>query len=313
MMSAAPLLRPCCPDPLARAPRVESGARLPRQQLHPACPSLRGALLALISRDTRGLALSSPQRLSHFPASPLVTLSWFHDLQVGKVERRPGGPAWHPFGAPVVLSGSQSRPLVSWAPTTGRGYMACFPADVAQALFELDLGGLHDRFVAAPALLGGPRWAALWDGLLGAGDDAATLAVLDEHLGARWQALQGPVSPLASLRQAGRHWVQRLAWQAREWRLTHSPRQVERRVKAFSGRSLREWQSLTRTEDLFFAARDCYEKGEGLDWARLAAEQDFADQAHLSRAAKRITGFSPGEFTRRFIEDESFWLYRLWV
>jgi AraC-like DNA-binding protein len=64
---------------------------------------------------------------------------------------------------------------------------------------------------------------------------------------------------------------------------------------------------------LFFAARDRYEKGEELDWASLATDLNFADQAHLSRAAKRVTGFSPGEFARRFIEDESFWLYRLWV
>lgn len=303
---------PSCPDPLARAPRVEGGIRLPRQQLYLASPALRGALVALVCRDTRGVELSSPQRLSHFPASPLVTLSWFHGMEVGKVEARPSGPAWSPFGTSIVLSGSLSRPMVSWSPTTGRGYMACFPADVARSLFDIDLAAIHDRFVPARQLTG-DRWAPFWEALLAAGDDAATLAVLDEYLGKRWQALQGPRSYLASLRQAGRHWVQRLAWQAHEWRRTHSARQVERRIRAFSGRSLREWQSLTKTEDLFFAARDRYESGGELDWASLAADLDFADQAHLSRAAKRITGFSPGEFTRRFIEDESFWLYRLWV
>lgn len=311
-MDQAAVAMPSCPDPLARAPRVEGGIRPPRQQLYLASPALRGALVALVSRDTRGIDLSSPQRLSHFPASPLVTLSWFHGMEVGKVEGRSGGPVWSPFGDPIIFSGSQSRPVVSWAPTTGRGYMACFPADVARALFGIDLAAIHDRFVPARQLTG-DRWASFWEALLAAGDDAATLAVLDEHLGKRWQALQGPRSYLASLRQAGRHWVQRLAWQAHEWGRTHSARQVERRVKAFSGRSLREWQSLTRTEDLFFAARDRYESGGELDWASLAADLDFADQAHLSRAAKSITGFAPGEFTRRFIEDESFWLYRLWV
>lgn len=49
------------------------------------------------------------------------------------------------------------------------------------------------------------------------------------------------------------------------------------------------------------------------DWAGLAQEDGFADQAHLVRATKRITGFSPMEFTRRYEQDESFWLYRLWV
>lgn len=310
-MSETPDPKLSCPDPLARAPRVENGVRLPHQRLYLAPPALRGAMVALISRDTCGLDLSGPQRLTHFPASPLICLSWFHGMEVGTVERRPNGPAWSPFGAPVVLSGSQSRPLASWAPTTGRGYMACFPADVAQSLFDIDLAAIHDRFIPIQQLTD-TRWELLGEALLSASDDAATLSVLEEHLGKRWQALQGPMSPLASLRQAGRHWVQRLAWQAHEWRRTHSPRQVERRIKSFSGRSLREWHSLTKTEGLFFAARDRYEKGDELDWASLAADQNFADQAHLSRATKRITGFSPVEFTRRFIEDESFWLYRLW-
>ena len=303
---------PLAPDPLARAPRVDSNIRGPHQQLYLAPPLLRGALVALISRDTRSVDLNSLQRLSHFPASPLITLSWFHGMEVGKVESRPGGATWHPFGARVVLSGSQSRPSVSWAPTTGRGYMACFPADAARSLFDIDLAAIQDRFVPAHQLTD-DRWTPLWEALFAATDDATTLAALEEHLGKRWQALQEPISPFASLRQAGRHWVQRLAWRAHEWRHTHSPRQVERRIKSFSGRSLREWQSLTQTESLFFAARERYQHGGNLDWADLAAEQNFADQAHLSRATKRITGFPPGEFTRRFLEDESFWLYRLWV
>ncbi len=33
----------------------------------------------------------------------------------------------------------------------------------------------------------------------------------------------------------------------------------------------------------------------------------------MSRVAKRVTGFSPTEIADRFAEDESFWLYRLWV
>jgi AraC-like DNA-binding protein len=93
----------------------------------------------------------------------------------------------------------------------------------------------------------------------------------------------------------------------------HSARHVERRIKSFSGRSMREWQALVKTEGLFFAARDRYEAGQPFDWAALAQDEGFADQAHMSRAAKRLTGFSPSEFAQRFIEDESFWLYRLWV
>lgn len=292
-----------CPDPLARAPRVAGTA----QSLRLAPPALNGALVALIGRDIGGLQLHSTQRLTHFPASPLVTISLFPDIDAGLVT--PQG--WQSFGASVVISGTQSAPLVSWAPAPGRGYMACFTADAAQALFDVDLAAIQNRFVPVAQALGA-RWAPLWHDLL-ASDDRGVLAVLEHYLAPRWQALQGRASGTPSLRQVGRHWVERLAWQAYNWRNQHSPRHVERRIKSFSGRSLREWQALTRTEGLFFAARDRHEAGQPLDWATLALDEGFADQAHMSRTVKRITGFAPGEFTQRFIEDESFWMYRLWI
>ena len=272
---------------------------------------MQGALVALAGRDTRSLALTSAQRLSHFPASPLVTISWYHGIDAGLIEHSANGPCWRAFASQVVIAGSQSHPTVGWAPTTGRGYMACFNADAAQVLFGFDLAAIQDRFVPASELLG-DQWTPLWDALLASEDDGL-LSVLEHHLAAPWQALQGRTGAQPSLRQMGRHWVERLAWKAQQWSRVHSARHVERRIKSFSGRSLREWQSLVRTEDLFFAARERYEAGQPFDWADLAQSEGFADQAHMSRAAKRITGFSPGEFALRFIEDESFWMYRLWV
>ena len=98
-----------------------------------------------------------------------------------------------------------------------------------------------------------------------------------------------------------------------QWRDSHGERQIERRTKRYSGRSLREWRMLVKTEGALFAGLQRHHAGLPLDLAALAHEQGFADQAHLSRATKRITGFAPAEFARRFVEDESFWVYRLWV
>ncbi|WP_233177018.1 AraC family transcriptional regulator [Ralstonia sp. ASV6] len=287
-------------------------SRVPGTRLHLAPPALQGAIVAILCRDTRAFALTDAQRLTHFPASPMVSLSWFQDFEAGLVERTDGGPQWRPFGAQVVLSGSQSLPTVSWAPITGRGGMICLTADVAQTLFGVDLAVVADRFVDAHAVLG-TVWQPLLDALLDTHDDADVLAVLEQHLVARWHALQGPDTVVSSLRRAGRHWVERLGWQAHEWRRTHSPRQVERRIKTFSGRSLREWQALVKSEGAYFAAMDRHAAGLPFDWAALAQDEGFADQAHLSRTAKRITGFSPSEFVERFVEDEAFWAYRLWV
>lgn len=310
MSLAQPHSLPTGVERYARAPRFPGDER-ERQWLRLPPPALQGALLALVGRDTSTLPLSSEQRLSHFPASPLVTLSWYAGMGSGLMAPGAQGPLWHPFDARIVLSGSQSHPIVSWAPTTGRGYMACFAADAAQALFGIELAAIQDRFIPAFEVLDA-RWTPLLESLLDAPDEALP-GVLESHLAPRWQALQGRSSAHASLRQMGRHWMSRLAWKAQQWRSSTSERQVERRIKTFSGRSLREWQSLVRTEGLFFAARERYEQGLPLDWAALAQDEGFSDQSHMSRAAKRITGFAPGEFAQRFIEDESFWMYRLWM
>lgn len=313
------------PPPDARAPRLPLGQA--RDCLHWAPAALQGALVAVLTRDTRGAAPEDAQRLSHFPASPLLCLAWYQDLEIGLYGGAgeacfPPTGGWRPAGTRVTLSGSQSRPVVSWAPTPGRGGMVCFTAEVARSLLGVDPGALHDRFVDAYACQGegwtAAAWRAFLDALAESWDDRESLAVLCQHLGPRWRGGGSPLGslvshPLESLRRQGRHWVERLAWQAQVWRRDYSPRQVERRIKAFSGRSLREWQSLVRTEGVFFAARARHEAGEPLDWADLAVAEGFADQAHMSRACKRITGFSPTEFTQRYLEDESFWVYRLWV
>ncbi len=308
MTIQSPPLPSPCPDPLARAPRIASPSA--HERLHRIPQGLQGAIAAIISRDIRGLGTTAEQRLTHFPASPLLSLSWFAGYEAGLVEHAGTGPLWRPFGASVVLAGSQSRPCTSWMPTDGRALMLCFTADIARRLFGVDPADIHDRFADARDVLDG-QWRPLLNALLETQDDTEALAALERHLAPRWHAHSA--SALPSLRRIGRHWVERIALQAREWRRTHSPRQVERRVKAYSGRSLRQWQSLVKTEGVFFAARERYETGQPVDWAELAFDEGFADQAHLIRATRRITGFAPGEFARRFIEDESFWLYRLWV
>jgi hypothetical protein len=294
-----------CPHPLTRAGLADPGRVSHRLHMMPS--ALQGAAVAVVCRDTRGAALESAQRLAHFPASPFVCRSWFQGMEAGRVSALDGRGTWHPFGAQVVVSGSQSVPLTTWAPTTGRGGMVCFAPDVASALLGVDLHAVHDRFVDARSVLAS-EWHPLLQALLDAPDDAATLGAL-QYLVPRWRALQGP----PSVREMGRQWVQRLAWRAHAWSRTHGERQVERRVKSFSGRSLREWQQLVRTEAVFFAARERRDRDEPLEWAELAQDGGFADQAHMIRATRRITGFTPTEFARRFEEDESFWPYRLWV
>lgn len=301
-----------CPHPLTRAPRADGGTSRLHERLHLAPRALQGALVAVVCRDFRGAGLDAAQRLSHFPASPMLALSWFRGAPLGLVDPGADGSGrWTAFDAPVLVSGSLSAPTVSWSPGEGYGGIVCFTAEVARALFGIDPGAVLDRFVAADAVLDA-RWRPLIDALGAADDDAAALAALARHLGPRWHAIGG-AGAVPALSRLGRHWVERLAWQAHAWGRTQSPRQVERRVKAYSGRSLRAWQALVKTEGVFEAARARHAAQRPFDWAALAADEGFADQSHLVRAARRVTGFAPGEFAERFVGDASFWLYRLWV
>jgi AraC-like DNA-binding protein len=301
-----------CPDPMQREPRAPHTDGIARDRLVLVPPLLQGAIVSIISRDTRKLDLVPAQRLSHFPSSPLVSLSWFKDIDLGLFEVCDGKPRWRPFEASVIVSGSQSKSTVSWAPTTGRACMMSFTADVARTLLKLDVAEVQDRYVPAHEVLGREFWP-LMSALLEASDDSATMKVIEEHLAPLWQSIQGRPTSAPTLQQVGRHWVARLERQAHDWRGTLSLRQVERRIKAQSGRSIREWQSLIKTEAVFFAGRKKFESGESVSLVELALDEGFSDQAHLSRATKRVTGFSPSEFAVRYLEDESFWLYRLWV
>lgn len=278
-----------CPNRWARAPRVKGA----KARLLTVPRSLQGAFAALVWRDIRGEGHDDAQRLSHFPASPLFCLSWYPDGAVGRVEG-PGPCAWKAFDACVMLSGSQSRPTTTWAPRGVRGGMACFTADAARLVFGVEPKQLQDRFVAATAVLDRafePLCLALRD----APDFPTALAALEHHVAPRWQSIRGRDVSTPGLGQIGRFWLERLGSRALEWRRTLSARQVERRVKAYSGRSLREWQSLVQTESAFLEARSRQALGAALNFSDLALAHGFSDQAHLIRATRRITGFTPGD------------------
>lgn len=263
----------------------------------------------MVLRDTRGLSFSAEQRLSHFPASPLLSLHWAFGDKGGLVST---DGQFHPFPASICISGSQQHPFASWFAGPVRAGMICFTADIARSVLGLVPAELNDRCVDAASVLPMALHPLLSE-LSTAFDAAQTLRVLSRHLAPRWQEQQPTVPIFTPLHRAGRHWVETVTIAARQWRNRYSPRQVERRVRAFSGRSLRDWQALVRTEAAFYAARHHHDSGIPLSLAALAAEEGFADQAHFSREVRRITGFPPGEFARRFHNDESFWLYRLWV
>jgi AraC-like DNA-binding protein len=275
--------------------------------------TLRGCVRAAFVRDTRGRALGDEQRRNYFPAAPLVSLVWWLHGQVFGVGAEgfmgePGQAA--PVPGSVTLAGPSSLPSQSRSDGPVHALQLMFLPDAWLALTGIEPGDFVNRLTDAATVLPAD-WLAWTAAVAAAPDDAAREQLLVGFLEPRWLALRQQ-RPLGE-RYAD--WLGALAVRAATSGVGRSLRQAERRVKAWAGMPMRELRALSRSEAAFFAvvAAETAKDGSTLNWAQLAADLDYADQSHLCRETKRLTGFSPDELRRRIASDESFWVYRLWL
>jgi AraC-like DNA-binding protein len=282
--------------------------------------TLSACIRATMVRNTLGSALSDAQRVNHFPAAPLCSLSWWFagsSLALGAPsdgadEGRPldETAAKTPLPGRWVLSGPQTRPTATWCPGPVHAVMVLIPPDALHALTQLQPEALMDRMVDAATVLP-PDWFPMLQAVQSAGDDAQALQLLEDFLEPRWQACR-PAQPVAWQRYSD--WVTHLAQRAAVSAPGRSLRQLERRIKRWSGLPLRELRVMGRSEDAFFAtAALATQSTDKLDWAQIAADTGYSDQSHLIRTTRRITGFTPEALGKGIQHHESFWAYRLWM
>lgn len=268
--------------------------------------ALAGCVRAVMLRDTRGRALDAAGRENYFPATPLVSLFWW---MTGSSEWQatPGfsEPPAAPVRAPVMLAGPFTRPTHTRNPGEVHAFKLLMLPDAFTALTGVPVEGLVNRTVDASEYLP-PDWRAWAAELAAAPGEEARLALLEAFLLPRWQALgaQRPGHRYAD-------WTEALALRAATSAAGRSLRQLERRIKAWAGVPLRELRAVSRAERAFFAVAAAQGPG-GVAWAEIAAGSDYADQSHLCRETRRLTGFSPEDLRRRMQRDEAFWAYRLW-
>jgi AraC-like DNA-binding protein len=288
------------------APPARSRLWLPRLSL---ASCVRGAMI----RDTRGCILSEAERFNHFPATPLCCLSWWfegcsellaagaHGAAATLAAPRAANPA------PVLFSGPFTGPLTSWCPGPVHGLMLLLMPDAVHALLGLEPAQFVNRFVDVDEVLP-PDWRDFCTQVLRAPHDDARLALIEQFLEARWQQAR-PRQARAVQRYAD--WTQGLLLRAATSGPGRSLRQLERRVKQWAGQPMRALQGMSRAEQTFFHVRR--QQGEGaVRWAEVAAEAGYADQSHLCRETRRVSGFSPEELRRGIEQDEAFWPYRVW-
>ncbi|MBP2296926.1 AraC family transcriptional regulator [Azospirillum rugosum] len=261
-----------------------------------------------MERDTRGRTLTDDQRFNHFPASPLAVVSWIFDGTLHMVEER------EPEGAPqlgqplprLFLTGPQRRPFASWSPGPVHALSVAFYPEALARLTGAGADQLIDRIRPLEEVASDPFLAACRS-LFDAGPDDAPFRRLEEQLDPLWS---GPCPRDARVAPLLGDWLRTLAAKAVLSRAGRGVRQIQRRIKEATGQSQRDLQLFARVEEAVVrasAARD----GAPLDLAGLAGDAGFADQSHMGRDIRRVTGLPPGRLDERVARDEAFWFYRL--
>ena len=269
--------------------------------------SLAGCILGTFVRDTRGCELTPAERMNFFSASPYCSVSWFiegqaHIVDWSPAEKKPTSTTALPK---LLFTGPQRRPIASWNPAPVYALITIFHADAIAALAGIDISTMLDRICSADDALGGELILAC-DALWRDGDPADRVRRFEDRLDPLWQ-LARPAGHIAT--HMLQDWTRTLAVRAATSGTGRSLRQVERRIRSWTGQSLRRLGQGVLTERTHEIS--VLNRGKGLELARLAAEAGFADQSHMTRHIKRETGFTPDQLHARIETDEAFWCYRL--
>ncbi|UMR30847.1 helix-turn-helix domain-containing protein [Massilia sp. MB5] len=267
--------------------------------------ALASCIRAIVLRNTlQRPPMAERDRLNHHPATPFCSIYWLFDGDVRILE-----PVLDP--SPVAAAGSaifcgpQLQPTVSFNSGPVHFMTILFFPDAWHRLTGMDMNDQMNRLADVNEVLDA-EWQELSRQVLAASGDEARIALIEAFLEPRWRAARsGSGDGLMT------DWVNRLGAQAAAAGIGRSMRMVERRVREWAGRPLRTLRRMRRAEQSFLEARSDFLDGR-VSLSDVAARGGYADQAHMSREAREITGISPSELLRRIREEESYWMYRIW-
>jgi AraC-like DNA-binding protein len=268
------------------------------------CDALSQCVRAYVSRCTLGATLKTSQRHNHFPASAACSITWF----MHGSSRRVHDPQALP--STVLFRGPHTRPVTTVNTGPVQMFVLLLMPDALQAIANIDAGQHLNRLCPADKVFD-PHWMALLHAVGAAADDTHRVQLIEAFLAPRWLAACGGTGG-----HAGRYtpWASALATRAASTGSGRSSRQLERRVLAWTGLPMRTLRGLCRAEEGFLKALHLAAQHTGLriPWAEVALEAGYADQAHMCREVRRLTGFSPQALWRHTRNDEAFWVYRTW-
>jgi AraC-like DNA-binding protein len=266
--------------------------------------SLASCLRAIVVRNTVGCRLPDEQRLNRFPATGFPML--FFQLVGESVMVEPPMPEMKCPEGGVLLSGAWTRPTTSANPGPTHFMTVLFFPEALHRLTGIDMSTVVDQFHPLEGLLDA-GWRQLAVQMAAEPDDERRIALLEDFLEPRWRAVRDG----GALDGTVGDWVRRLEARAAAAGIGRSVRMAERRVREWAGQPLRRLRRAYRAEQTFIAARDAALKGK-VSLGDMAQLGGYSDQSHMSREAREISGLSPAEILRRGLEDETYWVYRIW-
>ena len=256
----------------------------------------------LIVRDTRGCELGEHEKLNRFPANPYCCITWMLEGEVELVVQ--GTSARGTLLPKQFVHGCQSRPCVSRNLGERHSFCAVFYPDAFHALFGVDLAAIQDALVDAAQVLP-ERGLRLVDAVAAAPCDDERRRIVDAFLAAHATALGATV--WTRLRRMGVNVGLRVAGRM----LGVGPRQVQRLARREGGMNVPALSRLWRGERSLRKARESLGRGQAIDWAAHAIDAGYADQSHLVRECREISGRTPTQIAQQARHDEADWVYRL--
>ncbi len=276
----------------------------PHARLYFPSPEMEGLILVAAERDTREVQLNNEQRYNFYPASPLPLIAWIFEGDLRIVDGSPDDEDLRlSTSSPRLgLIGPFRKPAASWAPGAVHAIWVSVSPDALWRLWGIRAEDYMDMIVPLEELVS----SAVFDALAQIGaSDKPLFQQIESVLQSMWQGSQVVDTSSADLRG----WIASLSQQVACTNASVGMRQMQRRIKACAGQSMRKLQIFARVEEVFAQLRN--ECSETKSLTMIASDAGYSDQSHMGREIRRVTGLPPKRFFERMQTDEAFWIYRL--
>lgn len=271
----------------------------------PALP-MGGLIFAAVERDTRSAMLSDMQRFNYYPATPLSMISWIFEGDLHMVSGARVGSEngrLEPALPRLVFSGPQRHPSASWSPGPVHALSVAFYPDAMAQLIGKPIQPFIDKILPATEVLEVDMLAAC-EAIFERTAVPTLFGEIEKCLHPFWAGVHAHTpAPLVG------DWLRALATRAAFSKTGCGARQLQRRIKSWAGQSYRDLQIYARVESAFVHSGIPNSAEDNL--AALALNAGFADQSHMGREVRRVTGIPPGRFRQLIDTEEAFWFYRL--